>query len=248
MKYDADWVREQVLAADAYRLDARACSICGSMVGYDFMFGEDVRFDGNCDCVSYWTEPRPSSYEAISDWLFMQRTDADRDRIMAGMKSRAQALRDMVALDEEIEAEHPGWMTEPLPEVPVGDPSGGTLSGDAITLPEGALAFRETGPVASFTLSGSGDTPLLILHHDGRIESGLNTAEEAARVFVESVTRLWPDALDKARKDEREKIAAGVQEMGSGYYGTYDLPDEGYVKGLETARDSIVAAIRDGKV
>jgi hypothetical protein len=144
MKYDADWVREQVLAADAYRLDARPCSLCGTMVGYDFLGGE-VFFNSNCACVSYWRNPRLSSYEAISDWLFAQQTDVERDRIMAGMKRRAKPVPE--------EATDPfvlGTIEKPLAQSFVLNGDGrillklnadGTVEGDLDKASEAAQAF-----------------------------------------------------------------------------------------------------------
>lgn len=176
MKYDANWVREQVLAADAYRLDHHACGICGEQVGYDFMFGEDVRFNANCGCTKYWTEPRASSYEEISEWLLGQYNDGTRDLIMARIKRRAKPVVDL-------------------------------------TLPEGTLAFRETGVVGNFTLQGSGDKPLLVIHHDGTVEGDLDKASEAAQAFVDAVTTMWPAALNKAKADEQQALCTYLERL-----------------------------------
>lgn len=85
MKYDTDWVRER--AKGAYWLDHHACAICCSMVGYHIE-GETVLLDTNCDCVSYRTPLRPSSFEDIANWLAMQHHDDTRDKIMSGFKYR----------------------------------------------------------------------------------------------------------------------------------------------------------------
>lgn len=45
----------------------RSCGICDSPVGYQFnSVNADVFFDGNCDCVSYWTPPQPRSWGDVA--------------------------------------------------------------------------------------------------------------------------------------------------------------------------------------
>jgi len=80
-KYTAAWVEEQ--AEGAIWLNHHTCSLCNSMVGYGIEKGQ-VWFKSSCDCTS-WSEPRPSSFNEIANWLNMQSSDEIRDQIMLGL-------------------------------------------------------------------------------------------------------------------------------------------------------------------
>lgn len=84
-KYSAEWIKEQAQLKGACRLDHHNCCICGVMVGYDIA-GDLVQFDANCDCTTYYSPPRPSSFEDIADWLARCDFDVTRDRIMEGLR------------------------------------------------------------------------------------------------------------------------------------------------------------------
>lgn len=90
-KYSANWVREQVAAKQATYLENHDCSLCGVLVGYNFLppataqaLGTEVTYQSACGCS--WSPDRPSSYEDIADWLAMQSSDAIRDKIMEGLR------------------------------------------------------------------------------------------------------------------------------------------------------------------
>lgn len=79
-KYSAKWVKQQAQEKGASWLVNHDCSICGVDVGY-IINGDYVAFRSGCGCS--WAPDRESSFEEISEWLQMQRSDEIRDGIMS---------------------------------------------------------------------------------------------------------------------------------------------------------------------
>ena len=87
IKYSADWIKEQV--NDRYYLPIRRCSMCRTALNYIVLDGR-VFFDSNCECVSYTTPPRPSSWDAIAELLAAQSSDEIRDHVMMTLKGEVE--------------------------------------------------------------------------------------------------------------------------------------------------------------
>jgi hypothetical protein len=87
-KYSAPWISQQI--GERSWLPVRACSMCGTDIGY-VVNGTSVWFRSDCDCVSYETPDRRSSFDEIADMLAMQYTDEHRDERMARMLGRKEA-------------------------------------------------------------------------------------------------------------------------------------------------------------
>jgi hypothetical protein len=83
-KYSADWLKAEL--AGRKRLPLRRCSICGLSLDYVTDRTGNVAFDSNCDCVSYYTPLRQSSWDEVAETLAMQRNDTIRDNLVATMK------------------------------------------------------------------------------------------------------------------------------------------------------------------
>jgi hypothetical protein len=73
-------------------------------------------------------------------------------------------------------------------------------------------------PQINFVIQGSNDKPLLKLNHDGTVESTIDDATEAARLFVSHIGGLWAHAFniacEEARQDERKRMLAELREAG----------------------------------
>lgn len=88
-KYSAEWVRDQVRSANAYKLDHHECSLCGVMVRYGFNppgTEPEVYFRSMCGCS--YSPDRPATWDDVADWLNMQSSDEIRERIWHGLHSR----------------------------------------------------------------------------------------------------------------------------------------------------------------
>ncbi len=64
-------VKEAMEKANINWVEVRRCSICDCPVAYERK-GEDLFFDGNCDCTSFWNPPQPRSYEEIAELINIQ--------------------------------------------------------------------------------------------------------------------------------------------------------------------------------
>jgi hypothetical protein len=88
-KYSAEWIRNQVTEKQATQLNLRCCSMCNTQLYYSFVptqiISYTVTYNSNCECVRYYTPPRPASFEEIASNLAMQSSDKIRDDIMAGL-------------------------------------------------------------------------------------------------------------------------------------------------------------------
>lgn len=73
-KTTADQVQQAVEEHGIRRWMLRRCSICDSPLTYAFN-GQHVTFDSNCDCSSWSSDPRPSSYQDVANTLNMQTPD-----------------------------------------------------------------------------------------------------------------------------------------------------------------------------
>lgn len=78
----ADQVKAAALATGKQWLVARECSICLSPIGYE-IHGEDLYFNGSCDCVRYGSPIEPRSWQSAADWINMQDNETARREVAA---------------------------------------------------------------------------------------------------------------------------------------------------------------------
>lgn len=71
----------------------RDCSLCGTWLRYEFN-GNDVSFDSNCNCVSYWNPPSPRSWQDVADTVNMQNDEVQKRMLaeLAGLPQAAEPL------------------------------------------------------------------------------------------------------------------------------------------------------------
>ena len=70
----------------------RNCGLCGATIGY--IIGEQIMFDSSCDCSSYGTPPRPSSWEEVANLINIQPTEDTQLKMLAELRGE-QRDRDL---------------------------------------------------------------------------------------------------------------------------------------------------------
>lgn len=66
-----DEVREAATKAGITHVDHHDCGMCGYMCNHTVKGGQPF-FDPGCNCVTYYTPPRPVSWDSIADEINMQ--------------------------------------------------------------------------------------------------------------------------------------------------------------------------------
>lgn len=74
-------VKDAVLKAGIKTIPVSECGICNFPTSYKVQ-GDNLFFDGACDCVSY-QDPRWVDWSDAADWINMQSTDKGKSEIAA---------------------------------------------------------------------------------------------------------------------------------------------------------------------
>jgi len=64
-------VKEAMKTANISWVEVRKCSICNCPVAYERQ-GDNLFFDGNCDCTSFWNPPQPRIFEDVAELINIQ--------------------------------------------------------------------------------------------------------------------------------------------------------------------------------
>lgn len=90
-----------------------------------------------------------------------------------------------------------------------------TLKPRALDVATGPFFSIREVSAPSLMIGGGNTEPLLTLRPDGTVEGRVEDAGEAARVFIEALRTLWPDALRDVRAEAyRSGFAAGRASAG----------------------------------